>query len=109
MALEAPQELQALEASPQLCTLQAPPLEPEPIIIDQVDNLLPQLAPPSIKFLASNNSRALPSSTRLLTSPSSETNELNVALPTPNKKERLILKPRMKSELENLNFIKKSN
>lgn len=99
MALEVSQELQALEASPQLCTLQVPALAPEPIIIDQVDNLLPQLAPPSINFLASNNSHALPSSTRLLTLPSSETNELTVALPTPNKKEILILKRKIKSEL----------
>ena len=48
MALEAPQELQELEASLQLYTLKAPPLEPEPIMTDQVDNSLLQLPPLSI-------------------------------------------------------------
>ena len=91
-AIEAPDELMTIEAPQGLLVLKVPPLEPEAIMINQVDKLLPQLPPPSMKFPVSNNSRALPSSTKLLALASSENNELTVALPTQNKQKRLILK-----------------
>ena len=81
--LETSEELMAIEAPQQLLTLEAPPLELEPIMIDKVGSLLPQLHPPSIKFPVSNNFPALPSSTNYLLCLLQKI--MSVTLPTLNK------------------------